>query len=271
MGSKFKTVGVVARSSDEKIADTLSAVLAYCQAQKVNVLTDAHSKRLCETCFDDNQIIPRDQLGLQSDLLICVGGDGNLLHASQLAIEHDTPVLGVNRGRLGFLTDIRPSELEKIGDVLAGEYISEERTILKAQIERAQSIVHEEIALNDAVLHPGKVAHMIEFEIYINQDFVCSQRADGLIISTPTGSTAYALSGGGPIVHPRLNALLLVPMFPHTLTNRPLVIDNDVELDIVLPEHKEELLARFSCDGSPETTLKPCDRIKIRKHPKSLR
>lgn len=270
MDLAFKTVAVIARSDDASISETLTAVLSYCHAQNIDVFSDAESRQLCETCFSDTQIIPREQLGGRCDLMICVGGDGNLLHASHLAIEHGTPVVGVNRGRLGFLTDIKPQDLAKIGDILAGDYLSEQRHLITAQIERNGSIVHEEIALNDAVLHPGKVAHMIEFEIYINQEFVCSTRADGLIVSTPTGSTAYALSGGGPIVHPKLDALLLVPMFPHTLNYRPLVINNSDALDIVLADHKNELFARFSCDGSPETILKPNDRIKIRKHPKSL-
>lgn len=272
MGLAFKTIGIIARSHDPRISETLVAVMTYCLQHKVTLITDPHTRQLCQPAIPSIAAIPREQLGARCDLLICVGGDGNLLHASHLAIAHDTPVLGVNRGRLGFLTDIQPQELSKIGDILAGRYISEKRTVLRAQIVRDAQVIHEEIALNDAVVHPGKVAHMLEYEIIINNEFVCSLRADGLIVSTPTGSTAYALSADGPIIHPKLNAFLLVPMFPHTLTNRPIVIDHDVELDIVLADHHDELdfVARFSCDGFPETILKAKDSIQIRKHPKSL-
>lgn len=266
----FKTIGIIARSPSPPLSETLHGVITYCLQHQVTVVTDAHTQQLCRPTITTLQIVPREELGAVCDLLICVGGDGNLLQGAHLAIAHHTPVLGVNRGRLGFLTDIQPHELHKIGDILQGRFIHEQRTLLQAQIVRDQKIIHQELAMNDVVLHPGKIAHMLEYEININQEFVCSLRADGLIVSSPTGSTAYALSAGGPIIHPQLNAMILVPMFPHTLTNRPVVIDNNAALDIVLADHQEEFIARFSCDGRPEALLKAMDRIQIRKHSEVL-
>ena len=168
-------------------------------------------------------------------------------------------MLGINRGHLGFLTDINPKELHRISDVLNGNYTREERFLLKTSLG---------IALNDVVLLPGE-AQLIEFDIMINNQFVCQQRADGLIIATPTGSTAYALSGGGPILHPHLNAMVLVPMFPHTLSSRPIVIDSDAKIELIISEHKNKT-ANISCDGQQRIPVEPGTRITIEKHEKKL-
>ena len=158
------------------------------------------------------------EIGQQADLAVVVGGDGNMLGAARTLARYDIKVIGINRGNLGFLTDLDPDNAQQqLADVLEGHYISEKRFLLEAQVCQQDCQKRISTAINEVVLHPGKVAHMIEFEVYIDEIFAFSQRSDGLIISTPTGSTAYSLSAGGPILTPSLDAITLVPMFPHTL------------------------------------------------------
>ena len=172
-----------------------------------------------------------ETLGKMCDLAIVVGGDGSMLTAARALAKHGVPVVGINRGGLGFLTDIAPDELEqRLDDVFSGNYEVEQRFMLEGNICREGVSLNQGQALNDVVLSAGSSGRMIEFELYIDDHFVYSQRSNGLIISTPTGSTAYALSGGGPIMHPSLDALVLVPIFPHTLTGRPIVIDGNSKI-----------------------------------------
>ena len=215
------------------------------------------------------QVCSRNMLGEACDLVIVVGGDGSLLHAARALARFRTPVLGVNRGRLGFLTDIAPDEIQaKVGAVLAGQYTIDQRSLLSLEVRSGGAPVGEGTALNDVVLQSGKSVHMIEFELYIEGQFVYRQRSDGLIIATPTGSTAYALSGGGPIMHPKLDAIVLVPMHPHTLSSRPIVVDGNSEIKIQVLS--EEISPLVSCDGQTGTSLRSGDWIYITKHPHKL-
>jgi NAD+ kinase len=212
----------------------------------------------------------RTQLGASCDLVIVVGGDGRLLGAARTFARHDVPVLGINRGRLGFLTDIRPSEIEeRVGRVLDGDYHIEQRFLLDMEVRRGSTAAGEGCALNDVVLLSGESVHMIEFELYIDGDFVYGQRSDGLIVATPTGSTAYALSGGGPIMHPRLDAMVLVPLNPHTLTSRPLVVDGNSEIKIRMGS--PDLKPLVSCDGLEGVPLQRGDEIRVSKKPHRLK
>ena len=193
-----------------------------------------------------------------------------MLSAARTLAKFDTPVLGVNRGRLGFLTDITPDEIAvKIPAVLEGEFVSESRFLLGAEVWREGKPVGRGEALNDVVVNSGASAQMIEFELYINDCFVYRQRADGLIVSTPTGSTAYSLSGGGPIMHPTLDAIVLVPMFPHALSSRPIVVDGDSEirLDILA---RNRIHPPVTCDGRPNMKARPGDAVHISKYPHQL-
>ena len=179
-------------------------------------------------------------------------------------------LLGVNRGRLGFLTDISPSDLEeRLGKVLEGEYIEETRFLLDGHVERNGQPVGFGSALNDVVLHPGKSTRMIGFDLFIDGHFVYSQRSDGLIVSTPTGSTAYSLSAGGPIMHPKLDAIVLVPMFPHTLSSRPIVVKGDslIRLDVL---ERNRIHPPVTCDGQVNMTARPGDAVVLRKKPHRL-
>jgi NAD+ kinase len=212
----------------------------------------------------------RRMLGELCDLVIVVGGDGSLLGAARALCRSGTLILGVNRGRLGFLTDISPDELEtRVSEVLAGEFEVEQRFLLDTVLYRNGVAVGNGDALNEVVLHPGKAVRMIEFELFIDGQFVYSQRSDGLIVATPTGSTAYALSGGGPIMHPKLDVVTLVPMFPHTLSSRPIVIDAASEIRIHIGETNQSY-PHISCDGQTRAVAKPNDVLVITRKPERI-
>ncbi len=208
-------------------------------------------------------VMSRHDMGEQCDLVIVLGGDGTLLSAARSLAKFDVPVVGVNLGTLGFLTDIpAPQVTERLSEILDGKYIADERMFLHVSIMRDGEEINESIAFNDVVVHKWEEARMLEFETVIDGLYVNRQRSDGLIISTPTGSTAYALSGGGPIVQPSLNAFVLVPICPHTLSQRPLVIDGNskVELTISTSGHAR---AQVTCDGQINLGVMAGDKISI--------
>lgn len=266
----FKNIGLMSKpNAGPEIIDTLLLLTQYlhtkkCQLFLEDVITDPRVK-------DKIPSLSSDELGAQCDLIIVVGGDGSILRAARLVADHQKPILGINRGKLGFLADITPNEIHhKLSKILDGQYIEDPRFLLNTRIEHNGAIMHEEFALNDIVLMPGKIAHLIQFEIYINDLFVCPQRADGLIVATPTGSTAYALSGGGPILHPHLDAVALVPMFSHNLTSRPLVVNGSSAIKIVIPT--DSIIApRLSCDGRESTAVIAGSHILINKKANHLR
>src|SRR3990167_5668577 len=222
----FKKVVLMSRPGKHSVSPTLTALYKYLCALDLHVIVEENTAQLMS--LPNLRTTARQNIANAADLIIVVGGDGSLINAAHVALQQNLPILGINRGRLGFLTDIYPHELEAICDVLNGQYQLEQRFLLEAYVGSSQ----RSLALNEVVLLPGDIAHMIEFDIHINKQYVCSQRADGLMIATPTGSTAYALSGGGPILHPRLEATILLPMFPHMLSNRPIVIDSNSEITI---------------------------------------
>lgn len=265
---RFKTVGLMGRQRKEDISDTLLALKQFLQSRKIAVIVEHETANWFP--IGGLATYPRDTLGKHCDLIIVVGGDGSLLNAARAATLQQTPLLGINRGRLGFLTDIHPQELTtKVAAVLDGHYIEEQRFLLSAEIKHEERWIARDIALNDMVLMPGDVAHMIEFSLNIDEQFVCSQRADGLITATPTGSTAYALSGGGPILHPGLDAIVLVPMFPHTLSSRPLVVPAKSAIKITI-DQQNETCPCFSCDGQTRIPIPLGASIHIKKMEKKL-
>ena len=227
--------------------------------------------RLVELLPDTGmRLASRDEIGEESDLVIVAGGDGSMLSAARTLAKYETPVLGVNRGRLGFLTDITPDQIaEQVPRVLDGEYDTENRFLLDAYVEREGQPVARADALNDVVVNSGTSAQMIEIELSIDGKFVYRQRADGLIVSTPTGSTAYSLSGGGPIMHPSLDAIVLVPMFPHSLTSRPLVVPGDDEIKIQISADTG-VDARVSFDSHLEFSIAAGESLIIRKKKEKL-
>lgn len=267
MSVKFKTIGIIGRIKTPGVKDTLRTLIDYLLILNQHFLVELETSELLNDKSLGN--VPREQLGQQCDLLIVVGGDGSLLHAAHAVVNNETPVLGINRGSLGFLTDILPTQLEKIKDILDGKYILEKRFLLSATIELDGQTFGKDDALNEVAILPDAVPHMIEFEIYIDGQFLCSQNSDGLIIATPTGSTAYALSGGGPILHPQLDAIVLVPMFPHSLNNRPIVVEGKREINIIISPNNTTS-PRLSCDGRAYINTPPGSRIFIRKKSKFL-
>ncbi|KXS38397.1 MAG: NAD+ kinase [Halomonadaceae bacterium T82-2] len=264
----FKNIGLIGRLGSAKVVETLRRLIRFLNARGHHVIIE---DRTATVLLDHGQQeSSRRLLGDICDLVIVVGGDGSLLGAGRAMCLSGTPVLGVNRGRLGFLTDISPDEVEdKVGAVLDGHYDSEQRFLLDAEVFRNGSLVGTADGLNDVVVHPGKAARMIEFELFVDGQFVYSQRSDGLIIATPTGSTAYALSGGGPIVHPGLEAITLVPMFPHTLSSRPIVVDAASEITLHIGE-TNEAYPHVSCDGQTQVVSKPGDILYVRRKPQRL-
>ncbi len=264
----FRNIGLIGRPGKRSVVDTLQRLHDFLEARGLKPIYDEQTAQLADP--GPAQVVSRALLGEVCDLVIVVGGDGSLLHAARALARHKTPVLGVNRGRLGFLTDVSPRELlDKLGQVLAGEYTLDRRFLLQVEVRGADSKVrYEATALNDIVLHSGKSVHMLDFELTIDGHHVYRQHSDGLIIATPTGSTAYALSGGGPILHPNLDAVVLVPMHPHTLSSRPIVVGGESE--IKLRVHDSQWQPMISADGQPSVMVSDQDRIHIRKHPFKL-
>ena len=268
MRVSFKKIGLAGRSRQRGLMGVLRQLLELLETRGLEVILE---DKLGDVLPDHQQrLATLDEIGQEVDLVIVVGGDGSLLSAARTLAKYDTPVLGVNRGRLGFLTDITPDDIaQQICAVLEGEFEQESRFLLSAEVRRDDQVLGCGNALNDVVVNSGTSAQMIEFELYINDTFVYRQRGDGLIVSTPTGSTAYSLSGGGPILHPTLDAIVLVPMFPHALSSRPIVVDgnSEIRLDIL---SRNRIHPPVTCDGQTNTKARPGDAVHIRKNPYSL-
>ena len=267
---KFSTIGIISRRDNRELVDTLVALTSFLQRQPATriVLDEAVSALLGTHPFE---VCPRQDMGGLCQLVIVVGGDGSMLKAAPFLTDRDLPVVGINRGRLGFLTDILPEEIEQsLGPILAGEYKLESRFLLEVTQTGAQGEAVLGAAMNDVVLHPGRAAQMIEFELYIDGQFVYNQASDGLIVATPTGSTAYSMSAGGPIMHPKLDALVLVPMYPHSLSSRPIVVDSGSIIKLVIGA-RENTAPQISCDGSVVHTTSVGDTITIQRKQKELK
>ena len=206
-------------------------------------------------------------LGDCCDLVIAVGGDGNILSTARVLAPYGVPILGINRGKLGFLADISPEDIEvSLKEVLSGDYTTEEHFLLEGEVKGQKEIPS---ALNEVLVHSARMPKMIDMDLYVNDRYVYTQNSDGLIVSSPTGSTAYALSAGGPIMHPSLNAIVIVPMFPHSLTSRPLVVPGDEEIRIVIRK-ESGVDARVSFDSHLEFNIEAGDSLVIRKKQEKL-
>lgn len=265
----FRTIGLIPKPGDVLLVDTVRALLGYLRARKLEVLVDQSAGVLLQHTGEAG--VQRHEIARRCDLAIVVGGDGTLLHAARALVDYDVPLLAINRGRLGFLADISPNEmLAQLDEILAGRYKDEKRYLLQAEVTRGERIIAQSDAFNEVVAHVHGSVRMIELEIYIDGRFVNLLRADGLIVSTPTGSTAYALSGGGPILYPSLEAIVLVPICPHTLTNRPIVVDAASRVEAILCRHNTAP-ARASFDGQGDVDLAPEDRIRITRKTAALR
>ena len=274
MSSSFSTVGLIGRRGAATILDSLDVVLKMLLERGLDVVIEDDTAELMgndrRNDRDRYERAPRLTLGERADLIVVVGGDGSLLGVGRDLAHCGVPVVGVNRGGLGFLADISPEQIDAaLGDVLAGKYHVEDHFLLEVTVRRAGDEVARSPALNDVVVHLGGMARMMEFSLWVDDEFVYDQRSDGLIIASPTGSTAYSLSAGGPIMHPSLDAIVVVPMFPHTLTSRPLVIRGQSEIKVIVGESDQQ--ARISCDSQVDYLIEPGDEVVISKYATPLR
>ena len=261
----FQRIGLLGSLAVPEVRDSFSKLEAFLRDQGREVIYEEQAAKLVDWPVD--QVLPIEAFSGAVDLAIVVGGDGSMLSASRKMANSDIPLLGINRGRLGFLTDISPEEIaERVLPVLSGEFKQTDRFILETSITRNGQLIGEGLALNDVVLHPGQSVRMMAFELYVDGEFVYSQRSDGLIVATPTGSTAYALSAGGPLLCPELDAVVVVPLNPHTLSSRPIALHGDAQIEIRV-SGKNELHPSITCDGHNDFQTEPGDTITIRKHP----
>jgi NAD+ kinase len=257
--AEFKTVALVGNSRDQRVAESMLVLAEHLQARRCKVLADESP----EIEFANIDVLrrPETELGGAADLIVAVGGDGSMLHAARLAAPHGVPVLGVNRGRLGFLADIGPTEMrDRLDDILGGRYVKDRRSMLRATLMRAGTAERTCEALNDVVLQKWQTGRMLDFETWIDGRYVNTHGGDGLVIATATGSTAYALSCGGPILYPELDALVLAPICPHTLSDRPIVVRSTSTIEVRLVE-RPDTRAQVTCDGVPLGELVPGDRL----------
>ncbi|MDM7859854.1 NAD(+) kinase [Alteromonas sp. ASW11-36] len=264
----YKTVGLIGKTSHSLTHESLDAVIEFLRERNCIILLEEQIAG--EFNGPDLHAASLVDIGKRADLAIVVGGDGNMIGAARVLASFNVAVVGVNRGNLGFLTDISPDDIHpQLTKLFAGESVLEQRFLLEVEVYRDNVLQSASSAVNEVVLHHGKVAHMMEFEVLIDDHFVFSQRSDGLIIATPTGSTAYSLSAGGPILMPKLDALTLVPMFPHTLSSRPIVVDANSTVSMRVSKVNSANL-QVSCDSHIVLPVLPGDEIRVRKNPNKL-
>jgi NAD+ kinase len=258
MSKQFQTVAVLGLYADPRVADPMTLLADHLTKSGTEVITLADAaESLSARAVDDADI------AAEADLIVAVGGDGTMLHAARLTGDGKVPLLGVNRGRLGFLADISPAEmLENLDQILDGDYSRESRLQLDAKITSSDGSERSAVALNDIVLQRRETGRMLDFETRIADRFVNTHAGDGIIVATPTGSTAYALSCGGPILEPLLDALVVVPICPHTLSDRPIVIPSSLDIALKLL-HRHDTKAEVSVDGHSLGELEPADSLLI--------
>ena len=264
MPPAFKSVAVVGKSDAANLPEVLDQLSAVLRKRGLKLLAEPLTAKVRPGTADE--AIPLDKLAERADLAIVVGGDGTLLNCARVMAERNVPLVGINLGRLGFLTDIAAKDLSQaINSILDGDYAAEERMLLSGSCERAGKARLSAVAMNDVVVSRGAMGSMIEFAVTVDGEFIYALRADGLIVASPTGSTAYALSAGGPILHPALQAIALVPISPHTLSNRPVAIRSASRIEITLMKGMD---ARANFDVQAYCELEPGDVVKVTASPR---
>ena len=262
--SHFQRIGLLGSLDVPEVVESLQKLESFLKAQGRDVVYEQQAANLIDWTPDN--VLPIEEFSGTVDLGIVVGGDGSMLSACRKMAAFGIPLLGINRGRLGFLTDISPDEIEqRVLPVLQGEYKQTKRFLLETSVTRNGVEIGKGTAVNDIVLHPGMSVRMMTFELYVDGQFVYSQRSDGLIVATPTGSTAYALSAGGPLLFPELDAIVVVPLNPHTLSSRPVVLNGSAQIEIRVSS-RNELHPLITCDGHNDFGTEPGDIITIKKH-----
>lgn len=264
----FRSIGLIAKTDDDgQVAATLDLIHRFLVDRGVEITLD----RSTDDFLAGPDTVPRREVAEHCDLAIVVGGDGTLLTAARSLADAGIPIVGVNLGRLGFLVDVSPdTALDRLGQILDGQYTEEQRFLLQAEVLRHGRVIQSTVAFNDVVMRIKNVVRMIEFDTWIDGTFVNVQRADGIVVSTPTGSTAYALSGGGPILHPSLEAILLLPICPHTLSSRPIVVDSAARIELGICAGVRET-AQVVSDGQSNLDVAAGDILRIQRKAHRIR
>jgi len=265
MSAQFNNIAIIGRHDDVRVAEAVHELATHLAAKGVHLLA-------ADSLQQDIPVsrMPEAELCAAADLVIAVGGDGTMLYASRLARDCGTPILGINRGRLGFLADVTPDEmLASVDQVLAGKYAKDTRLLLKASLVSKSGREKVAFALNDVVLQRRGTGRMVDFATYVGGQYVNTHSGDGLIVATPTGSTAYSLSCGGPIIEPQLNAVVIVPVCPHTLTDRPIVVPSAAPIEVTLLE-RDDTKAEITVDGFSMGSIRPTDRLIISAYDKRV-
>jgi NAD+ kinase len=267
MKSTFQNVALIGKYKSLEIAEPLMKLADFLANSGLNVVVDnLTAEHLTRHPYTELSL---NEMAGKVDLAIVLGGDGTLLNVARTLAPFNIPVVGVNQGRLGFLTDISIDTVQRtISGILRGNFVTEKRMLLSAAVSRDNRQVFESLAFNDVVMHRGNNSSMLEFEVRIDGEYLYNQRADGLIVSTPTGSTAYALSAGGPILHPALEAIALVPVAPHSLSNRPIVLKSESTLEILMHRSEE---ARVRFDGHTHFDLQGNDKVTVSRYIEPVR
>ena len=267
MTPAFKTVAVVGKSDATSLPHILDELSAVLRSNGATILMDPLTAGVAHVKPD--KVLEMSSLPAKADLAVIVGGDGTLIASARLMAENGVPLVGVNLGRLGFLTDIpADNAAPAVEAVLNGDFTPEQRLLLAGSVRRGSKTLMSALAMNDVVVSRGAVGSMIEFAVTVDGEFIYTLRADGLIVTTPTGSTAYALSAGGPILHPALSVLSLVPVCPHTLSNRPITLSSEVEIEVLMHRCAD---ARVHFDSHSHCELQPGDRIRVRRYARAIR
>ncbi|WP_434779365.1 NAD(+) kinase [Neisseria sp. Ec49-e6-T10] len=270
MNTLFKNVGLVLRPDTVGIHDATKTLVSFLKENQINVyIEDESLNDFSDTDKPDCSLLNKEVLGKLCDLIIVLGGDGTLLSVARKIAPYRVPLIGINQGRLGFMTDIsKENMIPALEKMFIGEFVPEERIMLEASVLRNNKEVKHALALNDVVFSRGSMGQMIEFELFIDEQFVYTQRSDGLIVSSPTGSTAYALSSGGPILQPTLPAFTLVPICPQAMNNRPIVINDTAQVCFLLTKGGD---TRVHFDGQSLFDLAEMDQVFIRRYRNTLR
>lgn len=262
----FQTVALIGKYKAPEIAEPLLRLADFLTGKGGQVVVDSLTAEHLHN--HPYQALTLEEISVAVDLAVVMGGDGTMLNIARTLSPHGVPLVGVNQGHLGFLTDLTLDNMEEsLAAMLQGKFITEQRLLISTRVLRDGVEVFSSLAFNEVVVHRSNASSMVEFEVRIDGDYLYNQRADGLIVATPTGSTAYAMSAGGPILHPSLDVLELVPICPHTLSNRPIVVHSSSELEILM-HRSRDISVRF--DSHTHFDLQPHDKIIVTRHPKRV-
>lgn len=266
MKSPFQTVAIIGKYMNPEIREQILILAHFLGERQADILIEEATAQNSD--IRDFKTVRMESIGAHADLAVVVGGDGTMLSVARALVDYKIPLVGVNRGRFGFLTDLSAeSMLDGIGKIMAGECHTEQRILLSAILLRDGQNISRGLALNDVVINKSGLSRLIELEVHIDGQFVHRQRSDGLILSTPTGTTAYSLSAGGPILHPTLDAIALVPICPHTLSNRPIAVSSASKVEVTVVQAED---ARVHFDGQQQFSLQPGDKILVQRAEKTV-